>query len=512
MEIELKLLIDEHDIEKLEKLSVLEAVTVSSHMPQQLKNVYFDTMDFDLRHAGAGLRVRQIDERYIQTLKAGGSVTAGLHQNEEWETDVAGNKPDIAALREAIGWNSTYSGLLASATLSDRLQPIFTSDVTRTIRQLRLPTGDEIEMAIDRGTIEHEQSKEVICEVELELKSGVPARLYAFALQLLEHVPMRIGTLSKAARGYALRIPEKKKIVKASKLRLSPSMTVEEAFESVIENCMEQVHGNEQGVIHGSDPESVHQMRVGLRRLRSALDLFSDAIECPKVIQDDFKWLASELGAARDWEVLANSTLKQIESVVPQDIEINELKRVALEYARHYRENAAKALNTPRHAGLELRFAEWMAGKHWRSPLNKQSESLVNQPLRKFAKQALKKGENRLLKRGERLQDNDPDLRHRARIAGKKVRYTTEFFQSLYPHERVKAFVSRLSDLQEELGWLNDAAVAIERLKQVQYADRDVADTAAFIRGYLSSLVHADNTKLIHTWDKFKKAELPYKH
>lgn len=512
MEIELKLLIDEQDIEKLEKLSVLEAVTVSSGMAQQLKNVYFDTPDFDLRRAGAGLRVRQIDDKYVQTLKAGGRVTGGLHQNEEWETAVAGNEPDIPALREAIGWNSTYSGLLASPTLASRLQPVFTSNVTRIIRQLRLPTGDEIEMAIDRGTIEYQQSREMICEVELELKSGVPARVYAFALQLLEHVPMRIGTLSKAARGYALRIPQDRKAVKASKLRLTPSMTVEEAFEAVVENCMQQVQGNEHGVIHGTDPESVHQMRVGLRRMRSALDLFEDALKCPDAIQDELKWLASELGAARDWEVLANSTLKQIESVVPKDVDIAKLKLEALQRARANREDAAKAVNSPRHARLQIRFAEWMTGKYWRSTLNKQAESVVDQPLKKFAKHALKRGEHRLLKRGEHLQENDPELRHRARIASKKVRYTTEFFQSLYPHERVKAFVARLSDLQHELGWLNDAAVAIDRLEQLQQADRNIADAAAFVRGYLFSLVHGDNAKLVRTWDKFKRSEAPFKH
>lgn len=512
MEIELKLLIDEQDVDKLEKLPLLEAVTVGPRRTQEQRNVYFDTPDFALQSAGAGLRVRRIGDDHVQTLKAGGGVTSGLHQREEWETGVGGERPDLAALREAVGADSPYASLLSSPDLADRLAPVFVSTVTRAVRQLRLPTGENIEMAVDRGTLQHAQTEEKICEVELELKSGEPARLYTFALELLEFIPLRIGTLSKAERGYAMRLPPERKPVKAARLRLAPSMPVEEAFEAVVANCMRQVQGNEYAAAHGTDPDSVHQMRVGLRRLRSALDLFSGAIESPATIQEELKWLAAELGAARDWEVLAGSTLGHIENAVPADVDLDALKAAALARARANRDAAAGALRSPRRARLELQLAEWIAGRRWRDTLPEQSASLLGQPLKKFAKRSLKRAEARLRKRGEHLQGNDPELRHRARIAGKKARYATEFFESLYPKSRVKDYLSTLSALQQELGWLNDAAVGAERLAQLQQSEHAVATAAAYARGYLSACVHADSPRLARTWDKFTKTDVPYKH
>lgn len=512
MEIELKLLIAEEDIDKLNNLPLLQIATLGPVEVQHLKNVYFDTPDFDLWNAKAGLRVRHNDNTCVQTLKAGGGVAAGLHQREEWETDVAGETPDLQALLKAMGQKSPYASVLASPKLAERLEPIFKSDVTRTVRHLRLPTGDEVEMAIDQGTITHGEKSEVVCEVELELKSGIAAHLYTFALELLDFVPLRIGTRSKAERGYAMRLPQKKHIVKASKLHLDSSMTIEAAFAAIVANCMEQVQGNEHGVMYGTDPENVHQMRVGLRRLRSALGLFEKVIECPTVIQSDLRWIASQLGTARDWEVLAGSTLDHLQGALPNDVNVRVLRAEALDRARINREQAANAVNSPRHTRLQLQFAEWVTGQQWRQAMPASSTTLEKLSLKKFSKQVLKRSENRLLRRGRHLKGNDPELRHRTRIAAKKARYAMEFFGSLYPNRVVTDYVSRLSNLQEELGWLNDASVAIERLELLQHANHDAMGSAAFARGFLYSHLHGDHPNLQMLWKKFTKAQVPYTH
>lgn len=512
MEVELKLLVNEADLVKLGKLPVLEAVSVGKPSTEQLLNMYFDTPELDMHRAEMSLRVRHVDGRRVQTLKAANRVSGGLHQREEWESEIDDDRPDLSALRELVGKQSSCAELLAAPGLADRLQPIFTTKSERTVRQLRLRTGEEVEMAIDRGTIEHEQGSEALTEVELELKSGVATHLYVFALELLEAIPMRIGTQSKAERGYALLHPDSKRVVKAAKVQLRSSMTVEEAFEAVVANCMQQVQGNMEGVTHGIDPESVHQMRVGLRRLRSALDLFEDAIECPAVLQEEWRWLATQLGAARDWEVLAESTVQHVEGGLPSDIDVAKLKDTALAQARKNREAAAEAVNSPRHTRLQLQFAEWMVGKGWRSSLPDTSASVFNLPLKKFAKQVLKHGEARLLKRGKRLKDNEPESRHRVRIAGKKVRYATEFFETLYPKGKVKEYVSSLSDLQQELGWLNDAAVAIDLLRELRTPEPGVVSNAAFVRGYLYACIYNDRANLVRLWRRFTEVDPPYKH
>lgn len=141
-----------------------------------------------------------------------------------------------------------------------------------------------------------------------------------------------------------------------------------------------------------------------------------------------------------------------------------------------------------------------------------QDAPLHDLSLKKFSKRVLKHGENRLLKRGRHLKGNDPELRHRTRIAAKKARYAMEFFGSLYPNHVVKQYVSRLANLHEELGWLNDAAVAIERLEILQNGNNDATGSAAFARGFLFSHLHENHMELINLWEKFAKAEVPYKY
>jgi inorganic triphosphatase YgiF len=146
-------------------------------------------------------------------------------------------------------------------------------------------------------------------EVELELKTGKPDRLYHLALDLLRAVPKRISSLSKGERGYNLISPMSYSATRAQPLVLRKKDTVEAAFECIVQNCLAQIQGNELGVVKSDDAEPVHQMRVGIRRLRSALDLVEPLLVFPVSLEAELKWIAGKLGAARDWEVLATSTL-----------------------------------------------------------------------------------------------------------------------------------------------------------------------------------------------------------
>jgi inorganic triphosphatase YgiF len=135
-------------------------------------------------------------------------------------------------------------------------------------------------------------------ETELGLKQGHPETLYRVALELLETVPLRIDHRSKADIGYALLVAEHSETVKAQPVQLKKRDSVQESFCAIARNCLDQVHANERGVVSSHDPSSVHQMRVGLRRLRLALDLFAKVIPAFSGLDDELRWIASELGAA----------------------------------------------------------------------------------------------------------------------------------------------------------------------------------------------------------------------
>jgi triphosphatase len=303
MEVELKLLISPQDIQSFKKHALLKKYAQSAPVKQEQFDIYFDTTDLDLRESDAGLRVRQTGKVWTQTLKAGGNVAGGLHQRHEWETILLGPEPDLYALRKIIDVCGAWDKLIASPKIARQLKPIFTTNVHRTIWQLQLPEGDEIECVLDEGEINNADRRNPVSEIELELKSGNALHLFDFALELLKKVPMRIGNQSKAERGYALNMQEKPLAVKAKSLALSKKMTIERAFEAIVENCLRQIQANESGVAHSHDVDSLHQMRIGLRRLRSVLGLFREVIALPEALQQELDWLSDEISAARDWDV-----------------------------------------------------------------------------------------------------------------------------------------------------------------------------------------------------------------
>lgn len=509
METELKLLVEPSDVEALRKHPLLKKYASDPPHEEMLTGIYFDTPNYDLRRADAGLRVRQVGKDWVQTLKIGGQAVGGLHQRQEWESKVDGPTPDLAALREQIDSKSAYAKLLKRFCKPDLLHPTFATQVKRTVWELRLPDGDEVECVIDEGSIEYGSRKAPIGELELELKSGEPKRLFDLALQLQEDIPFHIGNLSKADRGYGLMVPHEISAVKATPIRLRRKMTVEAAFRAIVENCLAQIQANEPGVIRERDIESVHQMRVGLRRLRSALGMFKALIPCPDEIQAELKWLGSQLGAARDWDVLAGSTLSKVGKEIADKAALAPVRKAAQERATTSHDEAAAAVLSPRYTKLILVFYSWVQGTDWRQSLTEAQQRRLTRPICRFADQTLIRDQERLKKRGRRLEGADPETRHAVRIAAKKTRYATEFFQSLYTTDRVRPYVKALSQMQDELGWLNDASVAITLLPALEPARPEISSNANFIRGYLSCCIRSDDIALDKLWKRFTKIALP---
>ncbi len=508
MEAELKLLVTSHDAEALRQHPLLKKYATSKPHEQKMSDTYFDTPDLQIRRCDAGLRVRRVDNNdWVQTLKSG--VDGATHGRHEWESRVAGPAPELPVLRHVVEHKSTWGRLLRSPLVENRLMPIFSTQVKRIAWELRLPQGDEVECALEQGNLECNGKKLPISEIELELKSGNPAHLFDFALALQQDIPMQIGILSKADRGYALFVPRTPAAVKATPVTLSKRMTIEQVFQAIALNCMAQIQANEGGVAHARDMESLHQMRVGLRRLRCALDLFQNMLQAPHELRQEIDWLTTQLGAARDWDVLASSTLPTVAAAAPAEARLAELKEAAQAQARDQHEAAAAAVKSSRYTRLMLCLTRWVHGYGWHVTMSPQEQTRLTAQVAKFARTMLMHHQRRLLKRGGQLQGASPEVRHRIRIAAKKIRYATEFFQSLYAAKRVLPYVTALSFLQDELGWLNDAATADRLLKQLQDDQTHLNGSAGFARGYLVSCVNNDDKKMRKLWAQFAPMKLP---
>lgn len=269
--------------------------------------------------------------------------------------------------------------------------------------------------------------------------------------------------------------------VKAEAVRLRGRMTLEDAFQGIGLNCARQIEANVPGVLK-QNIESLHQMRVGLRRLRALLAMFEELAPPPVALHASVEWLSGELGPARDWDVLADSTINSV-----QGIDAAALRQAAHERATGHHAQILIVLREPRYAELMTQLHDWLGERRWRTDGALPPESPLAERAIKGAVPLLRKAEKRLAKRIDGLDETDAPGRHRVRIAAKKARYAAEFFRDLLPARRVKRYVEHLEKLQDRLGHLNDLAVADQLLEELKGGSSQVAKQAAYVRGYMAA-------------------------
>jgi len=508
MENEIKLLARHEDIDALLHSPLLKKFGTAAPVEHLLFDTYFDTPERELRSRHASLRLRKAGDTRLQTLRTGNGTDGGLHRRKEYELPVAGDWPALSPLRKLVGRKSTLNGLLHSRNLKARLGPVFSTRITRTIFPLKLARGDTVECAVDVGEIIGNGATVPVCEVELELKSGELANLVDFALELTKEVPMAMGELSKGDRGYALLASSDFVASKAAPVALKKKMTVEQAFSDIAANCLMQIEANAAGVAR-CDSEGLHQMRVGLRRFRSALGLMDGLIALPETLAGEMDWLSAQLGEARDWDVLAHATLGELSQAWPAEASITEVTDAAINESEQSQRLAAAAVATPRYARLILMLSQWRFDARWRNGATAHDRSRLEAPVTGFARKALAAAHKRLLKRGNALDGAAPDAAHRVRIAAKKTRYISEFFQSLFGARAVRSFVKQLSGLQEEFGRLNDVAVADRLLSTLQEKRPELGISTGYVRGFLVASAANVRPGAKKSWRKFSPARLP---
>lgn len=432
-EIELKLELPADGAEALADAKLLGRKTKES----DLHAVYFDTPDHALQAAGLSLRIRSDYGTRLQTIKADHG-SAGLFDRDEWELAVDGDRP-VPDDRSPL-----------AKVLKDRFETLLPQFEVPVQRNVYRKGG--IEIALDRGAVVAGERRAEIREIELELKEGRPEALFALARKIDRKVPVRIGVLAKAERGYRL-LGEQAVSVHADKVALDAGAALADAFAVIAHNCLRQYRLNEDILLDRPNPEAVHQARVALRRLRSAMTLFKDVLGPERrLLSDRLRDLARVLGDARDLDVLA-------ERVEPGPLFDRLSKARDKAYAAMTRELGRKATHR-----LPLDLAEWVAVGAWRS--DPETARLRETPLPVFAARALDRARDKLRKHGKHLADLSPEDRHQVRKDAKKLRYAVEFLATLFPEEkkRRKAFVKALKRLQEALGIINDAVAAHERL------------------------------------------------
>lgn len=279
-EIELKLLVD-GDVKSLLEKSYLPATNTRFHSRQlRLFNQYYDTQDRQLSKHAIGFRIRSHDGHFEQTIKTAGKVVGGLHQRPEYNVQLENHQPDLSLFDRDI-WPENFD----VDEVQTGLVSIFSTDFVRHQYLLECEDDSIVELVLDQGQINAQGQQEEINEIELELKKGDALRLFDLAEGLLDLAPMRIGILSKAARGYAL--SEDRAIAArslANFLDVSHKDSCETGFIKAVEAALAHWQYHENTYIQSGKIFQLRGMLQGMQLLLQAMTVYLPLLQCEAML------------------------------------------------------------------------------------------------------------------------------------------------------------------------------------------------------------------------------------
>jgi inorganic triphosphatase YgiF len=498
-ELELKLDLTPQELQRVGANPALEDLTVGKPVTRTLRSIYFDTPDHRLWARGISLRLRAIGDKWVQTIKAGVRVKYGVSNPDELEAAVARPEPDLRAIDDP-----RVRRVIERAVKASALEPQFETIITRTTRKLHSDKGD-LELALDEGVVRAGASEDKLCEAELELKAGSPECLLETATVLFSAEPIRLAEASKAERGYNLALGRQGGAVapaKAQRTQLTGDETCAQALASFVESAATQIALNRRAVLETDDPEAAHQLRVGLRRLRSALRAFRPLLDTPasRDLAQYAQGLGKSVGELRNADVLIESIYAPVAGLRRGQPGFPELREALVAHRSAKRAEVRAAVCGEQWSKLQLYLALW--------PQTVRGHAKLERPVRDFATSTLARSWKKAAKRGPNLATLEPEERHEMRKALKAMRYMAEFFDSLYPARKVGPFVKELKRLQDVFGYMNDVAMAegLAAISDTWCADKREAQRAAgYILGWHDVKAECTWKEATEAWRRLEK-------
>jgi triphosphatase len=505
METELKFKLTAAKRKAIERILTARGLTPSK-TAERYETTYFDSPDFAVADAGLSLRIRRVGKGFTQTLKAIEATGDTPAQRFETEWHIKKAELDTSLL--------IATPLSRTRALDHRLSPLFVTDIERTTYRIPLGPGAYAELTIDQGAIRAGKARQTVHELEIELKRGSPSALYHFAVGLHAEQALEVMTESKAARGYRLIGARQPRAHENVPPRLRKTVTVGAAIRTILGSGLGQLLVNLPAL--AADIEGLHQARVAIRRLRSALMLFEDHVEpqAASGFQAKLKRFGQTLGDARDWDVFVRETIPrarydgQVQSDGKTagnglDHQWIDLLAAKAEAARQRAHGAVERMTASADfTGFVLTLGGWIEGAAW---LNQDGNGGI--PLRDAAPGMFDQLERKVLKRGRCIAHSNAEELHALRKTLKKLRYSLDYLPGLYPARRVEKFLNACKKLQKVLGEINDMATT-DRLVALlsQNGDIAVAPGAGLLDEWTLRRREAALAKLPKVWEKFEDA------
>jgi inorganic triphosphatase YgiF len=493
---------------------LLKAVGPRELHRMKLHARYFDTTDHLLGRHGMALRLRSEDGTWVQTLKA-----ATAHSLERLEENVELAPDDEGAVRPPDP--DRHAGTDAGARLAKLLKAnghpplveVYRTEVDRTLRVLHTH-GADVEWALDEGRIVAGERVRPLLELELEFKGGAQDGLYAAAHDWQSRHGLWLDPVPKAHRGallgdgHAYVAP-----VKAEAPVVDRGMDGDRLLRAMVAASLSQILPNAAEIAAGSeDPEHVHQLRVGARRLRTAvseLDRFAGGL--------DDRWRApfdaafDAAGDARDRHVVRTELVPELERAGAPLADPFDGDESLMAHVRE------KVRGAPFQAALLhlLAFAHAPAPvpvpAPAPAPAPASGPAAADEPGADAApadaaptdaapddadaaldhlQQRLSRLHRQVTHDAERFEELPFEEQHRLRRRLKRLRYLAQFAAPLFKARRVEVWMNSLEPTQDALGRHIDRAVAARRYEEAAARDPRAWFAVGWLRGRLADSAH----------------------
>lgn len=495
-EIELKFLVPR----AARKALVAEMARASASLERRtLAAMYLDTPDRRLAREGIAWRLRREGRRWVQTLKAARANALERFEHEVLRPEAS---PD-ATLHAGTPVGDRLLKLLRKAEAAGEFAGVrYRTEVRRTLRRVRT-RGAVVEVAFDEGRIlagarpgpegisgeraDAPGAPETplrLCEIEFELVSGSPLAMLALAERWRKRFGLILDPRTKAERGDRLADGLRFPAVRKGRSPAYPGdVSTLDAYCAVLDECLDQIGRNAIGLVDGDTSlrvEHVHQMRVGIRRMRSALRSFRGWVpEPPPGLVDGLRALFATLGASRDADVLDAGVAAALAAAGAPPLDNAAVGMPA--------PDPRQAVCSAEVQQLLLAWLRWRAGLAEEAPAGEagaggQARDL---PFPRLAERRLRRWHRAIAEAAKAFDSLDDTALHALRKRIKRQRYAAEFFAPVLKAGALARYLKRLAGVQDRMGELNDLIVARERY-QAMVAD----DPAAwFALGWLAARI-----------------------
>ena len=496
-EFELKFEIPQSSLQR-----VVTALKNGKSSRQRLQAIYFDTEDGMLAQSGVVVRVRKEGRRWVQTAKG---PTSGplerLEHNVNLARQAKGEAPKVDLARhDGTPVGKAISGALhlkAGDAYPD-LIPLYDTNVWRVTRVVAIE-GSLVEIAFDQGRVRSSDKTLPLCELEVELKNGQPEHAVALARQWCADFGLSLSSITKSMKGQRLRRGDLAgPAVPATAATFHRDATGAQIVAAVLQSCLNQILPNASELaaarsdsvhIHA---DHIHQLRVGIRRLRTALrelDGLTDVFDLtwePALVH-----VFRQLGDLRDHGHLERDLQPKLLAAGGPELNFGQ---------------TGKDLPAPKSVVRTAVFQDVLLSligvAHRPEPQVAAPHQAGRDAVKKILRSRLKKLRSAALKEGEKFTELNETDQHRVRKRLKRLRYLSEFAAPFFKTRKLNAFIAALKPAQDALGLYNDELMALDALRRLA-ADEP---RAWFGVGWLSARRQANVQHCLKEIEGFAKA------